>query len=103
MGNKSGKIIMPPDKKVVDMKNQPVESQQAADGQEMSVKDKCILGLRDMANQIEDGTISTPEFIMILPKLSTGDIPLIYLGDPIPTIFLEGIIHKLSVKMALGA
>lgn len=100
--NKSG-IIMPPDKKVVNMRNEPQQADTPQNPDELSVKQKCINGLRDMAQQIEDGTISSPEFIIVLPKLSNGDLPMIYLGDPIPTLFLEGIIHKLSVKMAMGS
>lgn len=101
----NNKIVMPPEKKVVDKANNVVSI--AADGHstseqaQPSVKDRITAALRDMADKIDSGEISDPEFVVIMPKLNTGEIPLIFLGDPIPTVMLEGILHKVLTRMAL--
>lgn len=63
--------------------------------------DKIIAGLKGLVEGLESGKLSPPEFIIMLPKVD-GEVQLMYLGDPIPSIALEGILHKVSTRLALS-
>lgn len=84
---------------VVDMGEARIKAKE----QEEHVKErtaKIIAGLKGLVEGLESGSLSPPEFIIMLPKVD-GEVQLMYLGDPIPTVALEGIIHKVSTRLAL--
>lgn len=111
------KLYVPPSARaegLIDVNHKPIQKQEAevidmgearikAKEQEEHVKErtaKIIAGLKGLVEGLESGSLSPPEFIIMLPKVD-GEVQLMYLGDPIPTVALEGIIHKVSTRLAL--
>lgn len=94
------KIITPERKnaKIVGMDNKPIES--AQEPEEKPVAERIAEALHQLANQIETGAVD-PEFVVVIPKMRNGEVPLVYMGEPIPTLILEGVLHKMLVRMAL--
>lgn len=113
MTNDKGKIITPnngKDRKVVGIDNKPLNSDigkvphKPLDGitNESSNKDKIIAAIRDLAMRLEDGTLPEPEFLILIPKFKQGDTSLMYFGEPVPTVLVEGTIHKVLTRMAMS-
>ncbi len=86
--------------KVVGIDNMPLRTDEAPDPEIVKLKSQ-ISALREMADKLEDGTLQPPDFILVLPRFHSGDMPLMIFGDPMPTIMLEGILHKLVTRMAM--
>lgn len=95
------------DKKIVDMHNRPLNTaepsaEQATEGKpDLSNKDKIVAALRDMAEKIESGQFTEPKFIVVMPMFET-EIPTFVLGEQIPVVMLEGLLHKVATRMAFG-
>ena len=56
---------------------------------------------RQLADKIENGELNNLDFALVIPKLVNGDMPLLFLGNPIPNVMLEGLLHRMLTKMAL--
>lgn len=96
----AGKIITPnggKDRKVVGLDNKPINTEQP----ENPNKDKMVAALRDMADKIESGQFTEPKFIVVMPMFET-EIPTFVLGEQIPILMLEGLLHKVATRMAFG-
>ena len=62
---------------------------------------KIIEALRNFADSLEKGEIQGVEHMVLLPKLHvSGDVPFMYLGDPIPQLYLQGMMHRVLTRMA---
>lgn len=96
------KIITPERKnaKIVGMDNKPIESAQEPLNEHKPTQERVAEALHQLANQIETGAVD-PEFVVVIPKMRNGEVPLVYMGEPIPTLILEGVLHKMLVRMAL--
>ena len=55
---------------------------------------------RQLADKIEDGELNNLDFAIVIPKLVNGDMPMLFLGNPIPNVMLEGLLHRMLTKMA---
>lgn len=55
---------------------------------------------RQLADKIEAGELNNLDFAIVIPKLQNGDMPLLFLGNPIPNVMLEGLLHRMLTKMA---
>lgn len=99
------KIITPnggKGRKIVGIDNKPFEAgtEQAA-GSEQSSKDKIVAALRDMAEKLESGQFTEPKFIVVMPVFE-NEVPTFVLGEQIPIMMLEGLLHKVATRMAFG-
>ena len=122
--NDTPKIITPnagKPKKIVDKNNNPLEAttgkplNNSVDLPErdniLSIKPRTaeqqardaniIAALQEFTDRLKSGAIPCPEYIVVLPKFDNGETQLIYMGDPIPTLMLEGVLHKIVTRMAL--
>lgn len=91
-------------RKVVDMHNRPIESDknEAPDSiREMPKVERIVGALRDLANKLESGEIPEPEYLLVLPRLPNGHMPLMLFGDAMPQTMLLGTLQKLVTRMAL--
>lgn len=101
-------IKTPPQRKLVGIDNKPLAfaspppAIEHAPDTPAGTAAKIIAGLRDMADKMEDGTLKMPEFVMVMPKFIDGDIPMYVLGESMPIVLLEGILHKVLVRMAMS-
>lgn len=105
----TSKIITPDRKnaKIVDIRNEPLrKDDDGAIKKEQSAyvpSDKTVrvaAALRDLASKLEDGSFPA-EFLVVLPMMPNNDVPLIYMGDPIATIALEGVLHRVVTRLAI--
>ena len=55
---------------------------------------------RQLADKIENGELNNLDFAIVIPKLVNGDMPMLFLGNPIPNVMLEGLLHRMLTKMA---
>ena len=55
---------------------------------------------RQLADKIENGELNNLDFAIVIPKLANGDMPMLFLGNPIPNVMLEGLLHRMLTKMA---
>ena len=55
---------------------------------------------RQLADKIEEGELNNLDFAIVIPKLVNGDMPMLFLGNPIPNVMLEGLLHRMLTKMA---
>ena len=55
---------------------------------------------RQLADKIENGELNNLDFALVIPKLVNGDMPMLFLGNPIPNVMLEGLLHRMLTKMA---
>ena len=55
---------------------------------------------RQLADKIEEGELNNLDFAIVIPKLANGDMPMLFLGNPIPNVMLEGLLHRMLTKMA---
>lgn len=101
-----GKIITPndgKDKKIVDINNAPikkVDDALVADAKQRT-RENISRALRDMADRMDSGELSPPNYVVVMPSFENGETQLLFLGDPIPNVMLEGIMHKILTRMAL--
>ena len=56
---------------------------------------------RQLADKIENGELNNLDFAIVIPKLVNGDMPMLFLGNPIPNVMLEGLLHRMLTKMSL--
>lgn len=110
--NNGNGVIAPPARKLVGVDNKPlaftagIEQDSADTSADTSDKpynpmtQQIVQGLRHLATNIENGTFPA-DFVLLLPKLTNGETSFMYLGDPIPTVMLEGVLHKVLTRMAL--
>lgn len=57
--------------------------------------------LRQLAEKLENGELGNVDFALVIPKRENGDMPLLFLGNPVPQVMLEGLLHRMLTKMAL--
>lgn len=91
-------------RKVVDMRNNPIQSnREEAPGSVRSMPKKERIGkaLHDLANKIESGELPEPDYVLVLPRLQNGQLPLFVFGDEMPHTMLLGTLQKLVTRMAL--
>ena len=55
---------------------------------------------RQLADKIEEGELNNLDFAIVIPKLVNGDMPMLFLGNPIPNVMLEGLLHRMLTRMA---
>lgn len=109
MNDKDTPQIITPERKnakIVDIRNEPLRKDE--DG---SIKQdaayvpsertmRIAAALRDLADKMVDGSFPA-EFLVVLPMMPNNDLPLIYMGDPIPTVTLEGVLHRVVTRLAI--
>lgn len=90
-------------KKVVDMHNKPIKTDEdkARDESEAERKKNMVAGLREMAERIESGQLTLPTSLICVPMMGE-EVPVIVLGEQLPTLFVEGLFHRIATKMAFG-
>lgn len=91
-------------RKVVDMHNNPIESAkgEAPDTvRAMPKKERIAKALHDLADKIDSGELPEPDYVLVLPRLQSGQLPLFLFGDEMPHTMLLGVMQKLVTRMAL--
>ena len=105
--NDKPRIITPNgghDRKVVGIDNKPIKQVDDAltKDHETQTQENIIVALREIADKLEDGTLPRAKYIMVVPSFENGETQLLFLGDPVPNVMLEGMLHRLLTKMAMA-
>lgn len=103
-------IIMPPEKKVVDIKGSNVPSntenpqegfREAPKGPDLS-KMNIVQTMRQIAQDIETGTIPAPEYIVMVAGMEKEQVHTYVLGNKLSKTQLVGVLTTVSNRASLS-
>lgn len=99
-------IIMPPEKKVVDIRKgagEPSADQAAGEPGKVDISQLTVPQImRKMAEDMEAGNISTPQFICMLNGFENGQLHTYVIGKEMSRVELVGVLTTVSNRASLG-